>query len=243
MTYEYLPNKYDLEYFFSKPISLPPPFNLQLKNYKYADIPNYTKHQIDLFNFPEYMPDRNREIEIEKMYSSLIMQSIVTKGESIVSGVQFFQKNTSTDQIPVEKSYKLSENGEMLGQFNIEEDTKGQYEAAEVERLQILYKHVDKPNRKVLAQLILWSVWLFIVNYRIDFVYCMADSKRPELKNLYENKLLFKEVAKVKYEDSDTVWIVYRRNFIEDRKNHDPYPKIPYMKDFYLNTIVSFCNQ
>ena len=243
MTREYPSNKYDIEYFFSKPIFLPSPFNLLLKDYKYSDIPNEIKNQIYLFNFPENMPDRNRKIEIEKMYSPLIIQSIIKEDENIVSGVQFFHKNTSTDQIPVEKSYKLSENGEMLGQFDIEEDTGGQYKVAEVGVLQILYRNVCREKRNPLRQFTFWGVWLFIVNYEIDFVYCMADSKRPGLKTLYEKKLLFKEVAKVKYKDSDTIWIVYRRNYIDDRKNNPLYPNIPSLVDFYNNKILPICNR
>ena len=243
MTRGYPHDKYNAEYFLSKPIFLPPPFNLLLKDYKYSNTPNDIKNQIDLFNFPEDMPNRNREIEIKKTYSSLIIQSIIKENENIVSGVQFFHKNTKTDQIPVENSYKLSESGEILGQFNIEENTGGQYKVAEVGGLQISYRNVNRNKRKPLRQFTLWSVWLFIVNHEIDFVYCMADSKRPGLKTLYEKKLLFKEVAKVKYNDSDTIWIVYRRNFIDDRKNNPLYPNIPLLVDFYNNTILPICNR
>lgn len=243
MTREYPLNKYNIEYFFSKPLFLPAPFNLLLKDYKYSNIPNYLKNQIDTFNFPEGMPDRINEIEIEKMYSSLIIQSIIKESENVVSGVQFFNKKKSSDMIPLEKSFKLSKNGKILGQFDIAEDTGGQYKVVEVGRLQILIRNVIKSKRKILAQLTLWSVWLFIVNYKIDFVYCMADSKRPELQNFYKEKLLFKEVAKVKYNDSDTKWIVYRRNFIDDRKNRPLCPSIPYLEDFYFNILLPICNQ
>lgn len=243
MTHEYSPNKYNLKYFLYKPISLPPPYSLSVQDYKYSDIPNKIKDQINAFNFPENMPNRHSEIEIEKMYSPLIIQSIIKENESIVSGVQFFHKNTETDQLPVEKSYKLSKNGEIVGRFNIEENTGGHYKAAEVGRLQISYRNINREKRKLLRQFTLWSVWLFIANYGIDFVYCMADSNRPGLKTLYEKKLLFTEVANVKYPDSDTIWVVYRKSFIDDRKNSSLYPDIPSLIDFYYGAILPICNE
>ncbi len=229
--------------FFTKPIYLPDPHNLVLKDYDYSRVHGVDRERLLEFNYHKQMVNRKREIEIDKAYIPMITQSVVCDRGRIIAGVQLFIRKEESDKLPIQYSFKVSENGKIIEQFDIAKDVERHCKVTEIGKLRILFEHIQRSKIKKAAQLTFWSVWLFIVKNHIDYVYCTVDSERPDLRLFYEKKLLFKEVARVKYLGSDTTWIVYRRCFTEDRKNRPLCPSIPYVEDFYFNTIVPVCKR
>ncbi len=229
--------------FFSKPIYLPGPHNLILKDYDLLKVHGADRDRLLEFNYPKEMVNRKREIEIDKAYIPMVTQSVVCDRERINAGAQLFNKKKESDKLPIQYSFRVSENGKIIEQFDIAKDVGGHCKVTEIGKLKILFENIQRSKIKKTAQLIFWSVWLFIVKNHIDYVYCTADSNRPDLSLFYEKKLQFKEIAKVKYLGSDTTWTVFRRCFTEDRKNRPLYPSIPYVEDFYFNTIEPACSR